>query len=225
LRSKTVVLTMRNEKTGELLMKATGRFCRVSLLAVTQLFGLQQASSTFSRPPSCSPDKALRSKVFPSSVFRSFMSLIRSLSGMGMELYDSAPAGSPARVVWDSAESYFRANWGFSILQLVRQNPQRLTVSFDGPEGKAIRYVTLNAASNCRSLPALRRANYASIVVDNDAKESVPLFPEAHNPGLGDSPPDVLYSPCCGRGNLGLVLFQGGPALPNSVPAGERHDL
>lgn len=56
--------------------------------------------------------------------------------GMGMDLYDSSPV---AREVWDRADRHFLSNYGFSIVDIVRNNPKELTVHFGGPQGNAIR--------------------------------------------------------------------------------------
>ncbi|KAH6659242.1 fatty acid synthase beta subunit dehydratase [Truncatella angustata] len=56
--------------------------------------------------------------------------------GMGMDLYDSSPV---AKEVWDRADKYLLDNYGFSITNIVRNNPKELTVYFGGPKGKAIR--------------------------------------------------------------------------------------
>ncbi|KAH8145050.1 uncharacterized protein LAJ45_10961 [Morchella importuna] len=56
--------------------------------------------------------------------------------GMGMDLYDSSPV---AREVWQRADKHFMDNYGFSITNIVRNNPNELTVHFGGPRGKAIR--------------------------------------------------------------------------------------
>ncbi|KAM0669702.1 hypothetical protein ACQRIU_000097 [Beauveria bassiana] len=56
--------------------------------------------------------------------------------GMGMELYDSSPV---AKEVWDRADKYLLDNYGFSITNIVRNNPKELTIHFGGPRGKAIR--------------------------------------------------------------------------------------
>ncbi|RYP75527.1 hypothetical protein DL769_003814 [Monosporascus sp. CRB-8-3] len=62
--------------------------------------------------------------------------------GMGMDLYSSSPV---AREVWDRADKYLLDNYGFSILDIVRNNPKELTVHFGGARGKAIRenYITM----------------------------------------------------------------------------------
>ncbi|KAF8473168.1 fatty acid synthase beta subunit dehydratase [Kalaharituber pfeilii] len=56
--------------------------------------------------------------------------------GMGMDLYQSSPV---AREVWDRADKHFMDNYGFSIINIVKNNPKEFTVHFGGPRGKAIR--------------------------------------------------------------------------------------
>ncbi|ORY65186.1 fatty acid synthase beta subunit dehydratase [Pseudomassariella vexata] len=56
--------------------------------------------------------------------------------GMGMDLYDRSPV---AKEVWDRADKYLMDNYGFSIINIVRNNPKELTVHFGGSKGKAIR--------------------------------------------------------------------------------------
>ncbi|KAL9040337.1 MAG: hypothetical protein Q9214_004528, partial [Letrouitia sp. 1 TL-2023] len=56
--------------------------------------------------------------------------------GMGMELYSSS---SVAKEVWDRADAHFMENYGFSIINIVKNNPKELTIHFGGPRGKAIR--------------------------------------------------------------------------------------
>ncbi|KAL2114301.1 hypothetical protein VUR80DRAFT_9523 [Thermomyces stellatus] len=56
--------------------------------------------------------------------------------GMGMDLYASSPV---AREIWDRADKYLLDNYGFSITNIVRNNPKELTIHFGGPRGKAIR--------------------------------------------------------------------------------------
>ncbi|KAI9901602.1 hypothetical protein N3K66_003419 [Trichothecium roseum] len=56
--------------------------------------------------------------------------------GMGMELYASSPV---AKEVWDRADKYLLDNYGFSITNIVKNNPKELTIHFGGPRGKAIR--------------------------------------------------------------------------------------
>ncbi|PWY86567.1 putative fatty acid synthase subunit beta [Aspergillus sclerotioniger CBS 115572] len=55
---------------------------------------------------------------------------------MGMDIYRSSPV---ARQIWDEMDEYFRDNYGFSILQIVQDNPKELTIHFGGPHGRRIR--------------------------------------------------------------------------------------
>ncbi|KAH6654701.1 putative fatty acid synthase subunit beta [Truncatella angustata] len=64
--------------------------------------------------------------------------------GMGMELYETSPA---ARIQWDRGEVFFTENYGFSILQIVRDNPKELTIYFGGPRGKYVRDQYLRLAN------------------------------------------------------------------------------
>lgn len=56
--------------------------------------------------------------------------------GMGMDLYSSSVV---AKEVWDRADKHFMDNYGFSIIEIVKNNPKELTIYFGGPRGKAIR--------------------------------------------------------------------------------------
>ncbi|KAI9681414.1 MAG: beta subunit of fatty acid synthetase [Caeruleum heppii] len=56
--------------------------------------------------------------------------------GMGMELYSSSKV---AQEVWDRADKHLMDNYGFSIIDIVKNNPKELTIYFGGPRGKAIR--------------------------------------------------------------------------------------
>ncbi|KAI5290298.1 beta subunit of fatty acid synthetase, partial [Ascosphaera aggregata] len=75
--------------------------------------------------------------------------------GMGMELYNTSPV---AKEVWDRADKHFLQNYGFSIIDIVKNNPKELTVHFGGPRGKAIRqnymsmtFETVNADGSIKS--------------------------------------------------------------------------
>lgn len=78
--------------------------------------------------------------------------------GMGMDRY---AASATVRKVWDVADEYLRNRYGFSILQIVRENPKSLTVHFGGPRGKVIR-------ENLRSLQT----------EDPTTGKKMPLIPE-----------------------------------------------
>ena len=75
--------------------------------------------------------------------------------GMGMELYNSSPV---AKEVWDRADAHFMENYGFSITDIVKNNPKELTIHFGGPRGKSIRnnymsmtFETVDADGSIRS--------------------------------------------------------------------------
>ncbi|KAH6982520.1 acyl transferase domain-containing protein [Ilyonectria destructans] len=51
--------------------------------------------------------------------------------GMGMELYASSPV---AREVWDRADKYLLDNYGFSITNIVKNNPKEHAIHFGGPQ-------------------------------------------------------------------------------------------
>lgn len=55
---------------------------------------------------------------------------------MGMELYANSTV---ARAVWDMADAHLGEVYGFSILEIVRNNPKEKTVHFGGLKGQATR--------------------------------------------------------------------------------------
>ncbi|KAJ6512975.1 fatty acid synthase [Mycena sanguinolenta] len=78
-------------------------------------------------------------------------------AGMGMDLYNSSSA---ARAVWDSADAHLLAVYGFSIIEIVKDNPKEKTVHFGGIKGQAIRrrymdmtYDTMDKDGNVKTLP------------------------------------------------------------------------
>ncbi|KAK9765807.1 fatty acid synthase alpha subunit Lsd1 [Basidiobolus ranarum] len=77
--------------------------------------------------------------------------------GMGMALYASSPV---AKKIWDFADNHFLVNYGFSIIDIVRNNPKEKTIFFGGEKGKAIRrnymsmtYDTIDQDGNTKVLP------------------------------------------------------------------------
>ncbi|CAD6586816.1 MAG: beta subunit of fatty acid synthetase [Alectoria sarmentosa] len=66
--------------------------------------------------------------------------------GMGMDLYARSLV---AREVWDRADKHLLDTFGFSILNIVKNNPKELTVHFGGAQGKAIRenYMSMTCQS------------------------------------------------------------------------------
>ncbi|TFK27788.1 fatty acid synthetase alpha subunit [Coprinopsis marcescibilis] len=77
--------------------------------------------------------------------------------GMGMDLYNSSPA---ARAVWEGADAHLLAVYGFSIVEIVKDNPKEKTIHFGGIKGQAIRqrymemtYDTLDKDGQVKTLP------------------------------------------------------------------------
>lgn len=77
--------------------------------------------------------------------------------GMGMELYTNSPV---ARAVWDAADLHLGATYGFSIVDIVKNNPKELTIHFGGVKGQAIRqrymdltYDTVDKDGQLKTLP------------------------------------------------------------------------
>lgn len=88
---------------------------------------------------------------------------------MGMDLHNSSPA---ARAVWDGADAHLLAVYGFSDIEIVKDNPKEKTVHFGGIKGQAIckRYIdttydTIDKDGNVKTLPlfadiGVRTPNY-----------------------------------------------------------------
>ncbi|KAJ2995622.1 hypothetical protein NUW58_g1224 [Xylaria curta] len=58
-----------------------------------------------------------------------------SSKGMGMALYESSPV---AKALWDEMDTALMDQFGWSILDLVRENPKELTIHFRGPQGRKV---------------------------------------------------------------------------------------
>jgi len=84
--------------------------------------------------------------------------------GMGMDLYNSSPA---ARAVWDSADAHLISAYGFSIVEIVRENPKKKTIHFGGIKGQAIRErymeMTYDTTNNIKSLPLFADINVCTL--------------------------------------------------------------
>ena len=83
--------------------------------------------------------------------------------GMGMDLYNNSPA---ARAVWDGADAHLLAVYGFSIIDIVKNNPKDKTVHFGGIKGQAIRqrymdmtYDTMDKDGQVKTLPLFADIN------------------------------------------------------------------
>ncbi|SPO24499.1 related to fatty acid synthase, beta and alpha chains [Ustilago trichophora] len=77
--------------------------------------------------------------------------------GMGMDLYNSSPT---AKELWDEADGHLRSTMGFSILEIINQNPLTKTIHFGGVRGHTIRerymsmtYESTDADGNTVTLP------------------------------------------------------------------------
>ncbi|KAF0719350.1 hypothetical protein As57867_001093, partial [Aphanomyces stellatus] len=83
--------------------------------------------------------------------------------GMGMDLYATSPV---VRKIWDDGDQHLSGKFGFSILEIVRQNPNSLTIHFGGKRGMAIRdnYMALRCQKPDPTSPS--------------GSKTVPLFPE-----------------------------------------------
>lgn len=56
--------------------------------------------------------------------------------GMGMDLYGKSEV---AKQVWDRADIHFKETYGFSILDIVKNNPTEMTIYFGGEKGRKIK--------------------------------------------------------------------------------------
>ena len=54
---------------------------------------------------------------------------------MGMDLYNSSPA---AHAVWEGSDAHLLAVYGFSIIEIVKDNPKEKMIHFGGIKGQAI---------------------------------------------------------------------------------------
>ena len=86
-----------------------------------------------------------------------------------MDLYHSSPA---ARAVWEGADTHLLAVYGFSIVEIVKDNLKEKTIHFGGIKGQAIRqrymdmtYDTMDKDGHVKTLPLfahidVRTSNY-----------------------------------------------------------------
>ncbi|KIY48753.1 hypothetical protein FISHEDRAFT_9172, partial [Fistulina hepatica ATCC 64428] len=84
-----------------------------------------------------------------------------------MDLYASSPA---ARAVWDGADAHLLAVYGFSIVEIVKDNPKEKTIHFGGIKGQAIRkrymdmtYDTMDKDGHVRTLPLFADINIRTL--------------------------------------------------------------
>ena len=83
--------------------------------------------------------------------------------GMGMDLYNNSPA---ARAVWEGADAHLLAVYGFSIVDIVKNNPKEKTIHFGGFKGQEIRqrymdmtYDTMDKDGQVKTLPLFADIN------------------------------------------------------------------
>lgn len=86
--------------------------------------------------------------------------------GMGMDLRENSPA---ARAVWEGADAHLLAVYGFSIVDIVKNNPKQKTIHFGGIKGQEIRqrymdmtYDTMDKDGQVKTLPLFADINNRS---------------------------------------------------------------
>jgi fatty acid synthase subunit alpha len=122
---------------------------------------------------------------------------------MGMDLYNSSPA---ARAVWEGANAHLLAVYGFSIIEIVKDNPKEKTIHFDGIKGQIIRqrymdmtYDTMDKDGNVKALPLFADINIRTPQIYIQPSEWTPLCHSVHADCIG----------CDGEGCLRGSLSQG----------------
>ncbi|KAK8109025.1 hypothetical protein PG984_014826 [Apiospora sp. TS-2023a] len=108
--------------------------------------------------------------------------------GMGMDLYATSPV---ARALWDKADAYFLAQFGVSILDIVRRNPTEIKVRFGGVRGRMLRQ---NYMSMHYETPAAIDPETGLVV---GKPERQPMFPEIHERSVSythASPAGLLFA-------------------------------
>ncbi|KAF0719408.1 hypothetical protein As57867_001060, partial [Aphanomyces stellatus] len=91
--------------------------------------------------------------------------------GMGMDLYATSAV---VKSVWDEGDLHFKTKFGFSILDIVRNNPQSLTIRFGGKKGMAVRrnYMALTCKMSYPTAPE----NICTIPLFPDIKATTTSF-------------------------------------------------
>jgi fatty acid synthase subunit beta len=72
--------------------------------------------------------------------------------GMGMDLYETSET---SKKTWDAADKHFLQKYGFSILEIVRENPKEKTIHFGGIQGNKRRefYMSMTRSSETSVVP------------------------------------------------------------------------
>jgi fatty acid synthase subunit beta len=97
-------------------------------------------------------------EVFQSSTVYVFTGQGSQEPGMGVDLYNSLPA---ARAIWEGADAHLLAVYGFSIVEIVKDNPKEKAIHFGGIKDQAIRQRYTDMTYN---------------TMDKDDVKTLPLF-------------------------------------------------
>ncbi|KAF7587174.1 hypothetical protein BBP40_007637 [Aspergillus hancockii] len=78
------------------------------------------------------------------------------VQGMGMDLYNSSPI---AKAIWDKVDQYFQESYGWSIIDIIKNNPKILTVHFRGKRGRKMRdnYLALSVEDTAADGQVIKR--------------------------------------------------------------------
>ena len=96
--------------------------------------------------------------------------------GMGMDLYNSSPA---ARAVWEGADAHLLAVYGFSIVEIVKDNPKEKTIHFGGIKGQAIHQRYMDMTYN-----TMDRDGHFKTLLFADIDVRTPKYTFSHPNGL-----------------------------------------
>ncbi|GLB23278.1 putative PKS/NRPS-like protein biosynthetic cluster [Aspergillus tubingensis] len=157
--------------------------------------------------------------------------------GMGMDLYQSSPV---AKALWDEIDAQLFASYGWSVLEIVKNNPKSVTVHFGGKRGRQIRqnYLaitteTVLADGSRVETPVLQGLSPCStsytftdsrglLYSTQFAQPAILLFEAAAVADLrsrGYISPDAMYA------GHSLGEFGALSALSNSIPMGALAEL
>ncbi|OJZ81593.1 hypothetical protein ASPFODRAFT_172538 [Aspergillus luchuensis CBS 106.47] len=157
--------------------------------------------------------------------------------GMGMDLYQSSPV---AKALWDEIDAQLFASYGWSVLDIVKNNPKSVTVHFGGKRGRQIRHnylaittETVLADGSRVETPVLQGLSPCStsytftdsrglLYSTQFAQPAILLFEAAAVADLrsrGYISPDAMYA------GHSLGEFGALSALSNSIPMGPLVEL
>jgi fatty acid synthase subunit alpha len=96
---------------------------------------------------------------------------------MAMDLYNNSPA---ARAIWDRADAHLLATYGFSINEIVRDNPKDKTIYFSGIQDQAIRQHYMDMAYDILD----KDGHVSALPLFADINSRTPRFTFSHRNGL-----------------------------------------